>query len=58
MTDLDTYVTPNESGILRLYTLDDEAPTAAQLVRSLRDQRDDVGALLARALGASDIDPY
>ena len=58
MTDLDTYVTPNESGILRLYALDTDRPEAADLAAALRDQRDDAGPLLARALGTSDIDPY
>ena len=58
MTDLDTYVTPNETGILRLFSLETDMPEAADLAAALRDQRDDAGTLLARALGASDIDPY
>ena len=58
MTDAHITVPAGETGILRLFTLAMADPAATDLRESLAEQRDDAGALLARALGATDIDPY
>lgn len=58
MNAFEPEVSPNESGILRLFTLDTGVPAAADLGAALRDQRGDAGALAARALGVADVDPY
>jgi hypothetical protein len=58
MTDAHNSVPAGETGILRLYTLAMSDPAATDLHESLGEQRGDAGALLAQALGATEVDPY